>query len=491
MGNKKLVVKFLVDAYNLFFCCLNFYSYGVFLALVKLGFIMNFNQKPASQFDLVPSQWLKTSLIHRWVGIIGHWRESSWLLKWAETFAALLLAVVFGLAPFVSTSLIGILLFASATYWFLLTLADTDKSEVTYVHFLVLIYWGIASLAVAFSPVKAEAFSGWLKLTLYLVMFALAARVLRSPRLTAILLPFILVIGLIVGSYGVRQELFGVEQLATWNDPTSPLAGDTRVYSYLGNPNLLAAYLLPLIALSGGAIFVWQGWLKKALALTMLVVNTACLYFTDSRGGWLGMMALSITFMLLLYIAFRNRLTPFWRVWLLPVVFGAFMGLIVVAVILVEPLRLRVLSIFAGREDSSNNFRMNVWLSVLQMIRDYPILGIGPGNDAFNQIYPLYMHPKYSALSSYSVFLETAVETGLVGLSVFLALIGVTIKRGIAQIGVLETKGDLRLFWLIGAIAGMVGLLAQGCFDTVWYRPQVNTLWWFLMALIASQQKAD
>ena len=33
----------------------------------------------------------------------------------------------------------------------------------------------------------------------------------------------------------------------------------------------------------------------------------------------------------------------------------------------------------------------------------------------------------------------------------------------------------------------MVGLLFHGLFDTVWYRPQVNTLWWFMLAIIASQ----
>jgi len=44
----------------------------------------------------------------------------------------------------------------------------------------------------------------------------------------------------------------------------------------------------------------------------------------------------------------------------------------------------------AGRADSSNNFRINVWAAVVEMIRDRPILGIGPGNTAFNKIYPLY-----------------------------------------------------------------------------------------------------
>jgi putative inorganic carbon (hco3(-)) transporter len=41
-------------------------------------------------------------------------------------------------------------------------------------------------------------------------------------------------------------------------------------------------------------------------------------------------------------------------------------------------------------------------------------------------------------------------------------------------------------FWLIGAVAAQVGLLVHGLVDTVWYRPQVSTLWWLTMAVIAS-----
>jgi putative inorganic carbon (HCO3(-)) transporter len=45
---------------------------------------------------------------------------------------------------------------------------------------------------------------------------------------------------------------------------------------------------------------------------------------------------------------------------------------------------------------------------------------------------------------------------------------------------------DLDGFWLMGAIATLVGLLSHGLVDTVWYRPQINTLWWLMIALIAS-----
>jgi putative inorganic carbon (HCO3(-)) transporter len=41
-------------------------------------------------------------------------------------------------------------------------------------------------------------------------------------------------------------------------------------------------------------------------------------------------------------------------------------------------------------------------------------------------------------------------------------------------------------FWLIAAIATLAGMMAHGFVDTVWYRPEVNMLWWLMVAIIAS-----
>jgi putative inorganic carbon (HCO3(-)) transporter len=161
-------------------------------------------------------------------------------------------------------------------------------------------------------------------------------------------------------------------------------------------------------------------------------------------------------------------------------------GLLVVAVLGVDAIRIRLLSIFSWRGDSSNNFRINVWYAVLQMIRDHPFFGIGPGHDAFNQMYPRYMESRFSALSAYSIFLENTVEMGLIGLSVFIWLLVNIFGQGIQTIKTFRMQQKIDGLWLAGAIAAMTGLLVQGCFDTVWYRPQVSTLWWLMVGIIAA-----
>jgi putative inorganic carbon (HCO3(-)) transporter len=140
------------------------------------------------------------------------------------------------------------------------------------------------------------------------------------------------------------------------------------------------------------------------------------------------------------------------------------------------------MSLVAGREDSSNNFRINVWNSVLQMIRDRPWLGIGPGNSAFNLIYPLYQQPKFNALSAYSIPLELLVEAGIPGLLVGLGLLWSAFKVGLGQWACTSRLAMPAL----AAVAVFVGLGVQGLTDTIFFRPEVQLLGLFSLATLSA-----
>jgi putative inorganic carbon (hco3(-)) transporter len=443
--------------------------------------------------NLSVQQWSQSSYVHHIVGILRSWRRGSWLMRWAEPIAALLVALVFVMAPFVSTSLIGILLVACAGFWVLLTLSDEANlgTGLTPIHLLVLLCWGVAVVATALSPVRTAALDGLIKLTLYLLLFVLMARLFRSPRLRSSVITAYLLVTAVVSVAGLRQWFFGADALATWVDTQSTLAGTTRVYSFLGNPNLLAGYLIPAAVFSAAAVFAWRNWLPKLLALTLWVVNSACLVLTFSRGGWIGFVVAGFAFLLLLIHWFSVHLPRFWRIWAVPVVLGISAALVVFAVSALPPLRDRVASIFVGRGDSSNNFRLNVWMAVIEMIKDHPFLGIGPGNAAFNRVYPNYQQVGYNALSAYSVFLEILVETGAIGLLCFLWLLVTTLSMGWQRLQAFRKLRHREGFWLMAAVATLVGMLAHGMVDTVWYRPQVSTLWWMTMAVITSYYVAS
>lgn len=431
-------------------------------------------------------QWRQVSLIHRLLAPLRQWRQGSWLLPWGDWIGLALVAIIYVLAPYVSTTLIGVLLLAVAAFWVLLTLTDEAGIGMTPVHVTVAAFWGAMVLATALSPVRGAAVSGLIKLTLNILLFLLIARVSRRPRVRSLLVLSYLFTTLPVAIYGLRQYFFGATALATWVDANSTLANTTRVYSFLGNPNLLAGYLIPAVMFSVMAVFAWPRWVPKGLAALTALVNMLCLVLTLSRGGWIGFLLGGFVLLALAVQYWSLWFTPFWRRWALPMLLGGAAAFVLLAVVSVDALRTRVLSMFVGRADSSNNFRINVWAAVLEMIRDRPILGIGPGNDAFNAVYPIYQRPRYTALSAYSVFLEVLVEGGIVAFAAFLWMLLVVFQQGWVQLQKLREIQSTQGYWLMGAIASMVGILGQGIADTVMYRPQISTLWWMAIAIVAS-----
>lgn len=435
-------------------------------------------------------QWREASILHQLLAPLRRWRQGSWLLRWGDWIGLAIVAVLFALAPYVSTTLIGVLLLAAAALWALLTLTDEAGAGLSPVHIAVAVYWGIMVLATALSPVRGAALTGLIKLSLNILLFLLIARVARQPKARGLLILAYLLTTLPVAVYGLRQYFFGATALATWVDANSAVADATRVYSFLGNPNLLAGYLIPGVMLSAAAVFAWPRWVPKGLALLAALVNTLCLILTLSRGGWIGFLIAGFVLMTLLVQYWSLWFSPFWKRWALPVLLGGAAAVVVLGVVSVDSLRARVLSIFVGRADSSNNFRMNVWAAVIDMIRARPVLGIGPGNDAFNAVYPLFQRPRYTALSAYSVFLEVLVEGGLVGMLAFLWLLLLLFNQGWVQLQRLRDTQDTQGYWLMGAIASIVGILGQGIADTVMYRPQISTLWWMAIAIVASYYPA-
>ncbi len=67
--------------------------------------------------------WRKSSLIGKLVGLIAPWRRGSYLLNYAEIIATFLICTVITIAPFTSTTLIGVILLACAGFWLMLTFA--------------------------------------------------------------------------------------------------------------------------------------------------------------------------------------------------------------------------------------------------------------------------------------------------------------------------------------------------------------------------------
>jgi putative inorganic carbon (HCO3(-)) transporter len=341
---------------------------------------------------------------------------------------------------------------------------------------------GLAVLATGFSPVPLAAFKGLLKLVSYLGVYALMRHLLAAApqwwdRIVAALLA-----GELVSAVMAIRQLYGdTTELARWADPNSVADGTIRVYGPLENPNLLAGYLIPILPLALVALLRWRTWPQRLFAAAALLLGSIALFLSYSRGGWLGMLAALGAVVLLLVLRQTRHWPTLWRRLFPLLLVAGGVAVLVVAVTQIEPLRIRVMSLLAGRQDSSNNFRINVWLAAIEMIQDRPWLGIGPGNSAFNLIYPLYQQPKFNALSAYSVPLELLVEGGIPNLLAGLGLLAAAIRAGWAQL-----KGESA--WALpalAALAAIAGLCMQGITDTIFFRPEVQLSGWFCLATLS------
>jgi putative inorganic carbon (HCO3(-)) transporter len=412
------------------------------------------------------------------------WRDGSRLL--GARFLGGLLVILIATLPFLENAQTGVIGAAVAIAWLMLWLSDrrdeADQSVPiwTPIHLPLISYWAIAMIATLLSPVRVAAIDGMLKLTIYMLAFVSMSRMMRLGW-RSVLVGTYLVTALVVCAYALQQWYLGAPELATWTDVTSETAGITRVYSFLGNPNLLAGYLMPVLPLGAIAAIHWRSWGLKILSTIAAILGAFCITQTQSRGGLMGLAAESFVLVLLLVYWWGKRLPT----WTLPVTFGGTAGAIALGTILVPTLRKRVGSIF-GTEDSSNAFRVNVWQAVFSMIKAKPILGIGPGNKAFNLVYPLYQRSGYSALGTYSVPLEITVETGIIGVICYGWLIFTIFRQASIALNRVRSDRDASGLWIIAAIATIVGMMVHGLVDTVWYRPQVQLLWWLAIAIVSS-----
>ena len=421
---------------------------------------------------------------------------SPWLLRWQGALAGLpsgpltsrlpllagvvLCALMAGL-PLVTRGGLSLLILAAGLLWLIWALR-TPAGPLGAINGWLLLLLGIAVLATGCSPVPVAAFKGLLKLLSYLGVYALMRQLLaEAPQWWNRIVAALLAGQLVSAVLAIRQLYGDTAELARWADPNSVADGTIRVYGPLENPNLLAGYLIPILPIALVALLRWRSWPQRLFAATALLLGAIALFLSYSRGGWLGMLAALGALGLLLVLRQTRQWPPLWRrLFPLLLLVGA-VAVLVVAVTQVEPLRIRVLSLVAGREDSSNNFRINVWLAAIDMIQARPWLGIGPGNTAFNLIYPLYQQPKFNALSAYSVPLELLVEGGVPYLLAALGLLVASLRAGLAQL-----KGESS--WALpalAAVAAIVGLGMQGITDTIFFRPEVQLTGWFCLASLA------
>lgn len=405
---------------------------------------------------------------------------TSWAARLAPSLAVLSVCLLLLASPYVGTGMNAVLvLLAFAALAFKAVTHPPLERDHTALDLPFLAMVSLTVLAAAFSPYLVLSLKGLSKLVIFWMAFYAFRGALSRKESWMPVMATLLVAALVQSVYGIYQWKIGVPPLALWDDAESEIQL-TRVYGTLLNPNLLGGYLVPILPLAAAGVVAFRSWILKGLGLATLLAGSLCLYFTYSRGAWLAYAAM-------LGVLGVSLLAAAWPVvkrdWRLKLGLGALILLGVGAaafMVMDSPvLQQRLASMVVTRDHSSNSFRMNVWLGVIAMIRDSWWMGVGIGNETFQKVYGLYMISGFEALGAYNIFLEVAVETGLFGLLAFLWVVLAYAARSLFH----ALRGEGRA-WAVAAIAGLVGLMVHGLVDTVFYRPSIQILFWFLLAMI-------
>jgi len=252
-----------------------------------------------------------------------------------------------------------------------------------------------------------------------------------------------------------------------------------RVVSLNGSYTLLGFYyvlMIPIILcliLDGSAS--WGRW----FLIVLMIISVITLGLTFSRGEWVGFV------LALLALGVMRAMRRSWGILAVGV-----LGIVLLAAALYhyDDQRIRALyDLESLKADRSLVSRGPMWKSCILMIHDRPVLGWGYGRRIFKLTYedPETDYAIAGAVPRadvHNVYLQEALETGIVGLVVFVYVMVSMLRHAWRN-----ARGS-RIVWhrllALGFFCGMVGVLLCGLINH-FYDDQVGQLLWVLGPLAA------
>ncbi len=127
------------------------------------------------------------------------------------------------------------------------------------------------------------------------------------------------------------------------------------------------------------------------------------------------------------------------------------------------------------RFEASLGVRLDYWRVSMQMIRDHPVVGVGPG--CWEDNYVMRKLPQYEETRmAHSCFLQTWSEMGTVGFVLFALLCGAFLARALRGVGAMRESAQAVPSWdfrLAGMVLGAVAFALDGFFVGTFKPPQV------------------
>ena len=347
---------------------------------------------------------------------------------------------------------------------------------------LVFVLLNVAAFAFSIDPRQSLSgeylqYQGLLSILLYVGFFYVARTSLTDERRVTLLFASIAAGGTVVAAYALVQK--------AGFDPIWSYTPEGRVFSTIGQPNALAAYLVLAIPVSAALLPRTQSLVRGVILLTIGMM-VAALAFTLSRGGYAGFVVAGSIMVIPLI---RNlRLSPRSVLYgLIPCLAAA-----VVVVSLVPPDGATATEIWsrAGSgtdlEDSSVQMHLDMWAVGTHIALDNPVLGTG--QETYPELFPRYrdavLEPSRASAfmpfrpeSPHNVYLAIAAGAGFPALAAYVAVLAGFFYLAVRALK--ATRSEWRRIALVALLAAVAGHLVTDAFMTA--EVTSSRLFWILI----------
>ena len=306
-------------------------------------------------------------------------------------------------------------------------------------------------------------------LTCFMLVLLLIVTIRSKKKLDELI--SILLLGMsVAGLYGVYQQIIRVPVNPAWIDTTVNQGNMTRVYSFFHNPNDFSEILLLFLPFYLASAFNTKNIVKKLIYLALAVPPLLSLIFTQTRSAWIAFVIAG-----LIYVFFKEkRLIPIFIL----------IGLAAIP-FLPQSILLRLRTI-TNVTDSSMKTRMQIYQTVLPILKDYWFSGLGLGNETLLTVaknYFIFVDKGSIPSHSHNLYIQVWLETGIPGIVTLVAFLCTTVKKSIKYLAA-SSKDMYINNILIAGLSSLTGVLAMGMVEYIWFYQRVMLFFWVIVGIM-------
>lgn len=272
----------------------------------------------------------------------------------------------------------------------------------------------------------------------------------------------------IIGLYSIYQYFWGYQHTLDYlkkinsdflltSSYAKDILIDKRTIGTFPSPNIFGGYLLINLFFLLHLLFELRSIRMILFKILPLVAIIFALILTKSLGVWLSLTLALIVLFLSFYKFIKHKKS-------IILLFTIFIFFILSFILFSRRDRL----IDLQNSQNSITQRLNYWQTTISIIKDHPILGVGPGN--FKEVFLKYkVGINTGTRYAHNIFLHQWSETGILGLLGIVFLVNTFIIKSISR---------SRYLFLAG-----LAFIFHNLIDITYFIPEVGIFWWVLLAL--------